>query len=624
MRIQPRRQILNVWTSLLSACCRDGEWVWGGRDGSNSISDAEQLLCILYPATEIPTFGLHDPDLIPDDVRAVLRPLGRERRIGLRIVEILDDYLQHYESEGLPTFSAGSYLRTTDSSEPNARQLEVDVVDSYSMSLTICLSGLQFLRALRLTPSLLPDRDRLESRIRPVEERLNVRLTAAMVGLVRSFVVQPVDPASEEGAALLGMFNQTGAETDAVITGITRRLAPVRTRLRREATLSRTPDLDDESLLFECGWSWGLVKNAPSIDDVVDVPIAKTTVTYAAPRPYLYFTMVALDGINHLTEPRTRELDLLNADQRRLADALQIRWDLAQRYWSAMARYGGGRWPLEDIPWRTSDGEESYYFSLCVSAVLIQDLVAREANDDDLARATEIFDELARRGRITRRVTGDEGRRLHYPGVPLSLRGTEDIDGGRLLYWNVADYATTLMKRTLQAARLSGTLNTRDRLEDLAELTMDHLEERAFKAGPAEGLWDDAARTLPLSPGEDPALPSPDNIESPSWGLTERVIECMVVAESNYRQPPLRSSTSAIRATELLNEADHLLNQKFLELSENDHTPNRRSLENIKKKLERARQWIDERPGTSHSLCAEALQELDELEFAAFDAMRGE
>jgi|GEM_PF-882096 len=624
MRIQPRRQILNVWSSLLAACYRDDTWIWGGRDGSNSISDAEQLLCLLYPATQIPTFALHDPDTIPDDIRAALKPLGRERRIGLKVVELLDEYLQRYAPDDRPIFGGEGYFQTAGPSEPNDRQRALDVVDSYSMSLTVCLAGLQFLQQLRLSTSLLAtDRGRLESKIGPVQARLNVRLTAAMTGLVRSFVVQSVDPESDAGRALLRMFNQTGDEPEAVVAGVTRQTRRVRARLRRDVTLNSTPDLDDESVLFECGWSWGVVQKAAEID-FVDTPIA-TTEGHAIARPYLYFTTIALDGINDLTQPRTRELDLLDQNQRRLADALQLRWDLAQRYWSAMARYGEGRWPLEDIPWRTSDGEESDYFSLCVSAVLIQDLIAREADDDDLTRATTIFDELASRGRIIRRITeNDSARSLHFPGVPLSLHGTEAIDNGPLLLWNVADYAPMLLKRALQAAQLSGTLTTRDRLLELAESTMDHLERRSFQVGPAKGLWDNAEQVFADAAETGTPVQHSNGTKAPSWYLTERIVECLVVADSSYRDPPLRSSTSARRALELLNEADHLLNQKFLGLSENDNTPNRRSLENIEQTLVRARKLIEERPGTAHSLCADALRELDELEFAALDATRGE
>ncbi|WP_433660592.1 SCO2524 family protein [Nocardia sp. CA-128927] len=626
MRIQPRRQILNVWSSLLAACYQENTWIWGGRDGSNSISDAEQLLCLLYPATQISSFGLHNPDRMADDVRTILKPLGRERRIGLKIVEVLDEYLRRYERDDQPIFSAGSYLRSTEATEATDIQRTVDVVDSYSMSLTVCLAGLQFLRALRDSTGGSGEQQRLEQLIKPVEERLKKRLTAAMIGLVRSFVVQSVDPDTETGASMLSMFNQTGAEPDAVVAGVYRRLERVRGRLRRDVTLNRTPqaDLESEGLLFECGWSWGVIEGAETID-FIDVPIAKSE-GFAVARPYLYFTIIALDGINDLTQPRTRELDLLDADQRRLADALQLRWDLAQRYWSAMARYGDGDWPLEDIPWRTSDGEESDYFSLCVSGLLIQDLIAREADDDDLTRATAIFDELARRGRITRRLTEDDpARGLHIPGVQMTLHGTDAIDNGPLLAWAVSDYAPMLLKRILQAAQLSRTLSTRRRLLQLAQSTMDHLELRAFPGGPAKGLWDDAARVfVSNAPTDEPIEPAPDEIRAPSWYLTERIIECLVVAESAYTNPPYRSPTSLTRALELLDEADHLLNQRFLELSERDNTPNRRALENIEKNLVRASKLIDERPGTAFSLCVTALRELDGLEVASLDAMRGE
>ncbi|MGW4845474.1 SCO2524 family protein [Nocardia brasiliensis] len=625
MRIQPRRQILNVWSSLLAACYRDDTWVWGGRDGSNSISDAEQLLCLLYPATQIASFALHNPDQIADDVRATLKPFGRERRIGLKIVEILDDYLRRYERDEEPVFSAGSYLRAGAGEQASEKQREVDVVDSYSMSLSLCLAGLQYLRALR-DPSSGGDQPRLEILIKPVEERLRKRLTAAMIGLVRSFVVQSVDPETDRGLAMLSMFNQTGAEPDSVVSGVARRLERVRGRLLRDVTLNKTPqaDLESPALMFECGWSWGVVKGAEVID-FVDVPTAKSD-GYAIGQPYLYFTITALDGINDLTQPRTRELDLLDADQRRLADALQLRWDLAQRYWSAMARYGDGDWPLEDIPWRTSDGEESDYFSLCVSGLLIQDLIAREADDDDLTRATRIFDELARRGRITRRLTErDPQRALHIPGVLLTLQGIEAIDNGPVLAWSVSDYGPMLLKRILQAAQLSRTLSTRRQLLELAQATMDHLERRAFPAGPAKGLWDDAARVFAERlPTGEPVEPTADRVQEPSWYFTERIIECLVAAEASYQNPPFRSPTSVTRALELLDEADHLLNQRFLDLSEKDNTPNRRALENIEKNLLRASILIDERPATAFSLCDQALRELDALEVASLDARRGE
>ena len=277
MRIQPRRQILNVWSALLASCYRDGKWIWGGIAGSNSISDAEQLLCILYPATQIDSFALHDPDRISDDVRQALDPLGR--RVGQKIVEVLDEYLERYEQDGQPIFSADSYLRYPEGAEPTDLQRKLDVVDSYSMSLTLCLAGLQFLSSLRGVSNRRSEQERLEKLLEPVDRRLNQRLTAAMVGLVRSFVVRSVDPLTADGQAMLTMFNQTRSEPEAVVAGVARRLDRVRSRLLREATLNKTPDADlaDEGLLIECGWSWGIVRDAEEIK-FVDVPLSSSRI----------------------------------------------------------------------------------------------------------------------------------------------------------------------------------------------------------------------------------------------------------------------------------------------------------------------------------------------------------
>ncbi|WP_067532717.1 SCO2524 family protein [Nocardia crassostreae] len=623
MRIQPRQQILSVWRSLLTACYRDGEWVWGGKDGANSISDAEQLLCLLYLATEIEGFELDRPDDISDDIRAALAPMGNGPRIGATLVQILEDYIDRYTTvieveagmkKDIPVFSAGSYLASAEEHDPTPEQRALDVVDSYSMSLTLCLAALKFLRGFQLFVGGQARREgrELSARIKVLDERINTRLTAAMVGLVRSFVVNTVAPESPEGRAMLSMLNQTGAPTDSVVEAVARRLERVRIRLRNSITLSQTPDVDlyDEGLLFECGWSWSLVREAEPIE-FIDMLIAAEA-GYAVARPYLHFTVVALDGINDLTSVRTRELDLLDAQQRRLAEALQLRWDLAQRYWSAVARFGTGRWPLQDIPWRTSDGEESDYFSLIVTAVLMQDLLNREASDDDLNRAAPVLDELARRGRIVSRMTeNDPARAMHDPGVRLRLHGSQDVNGGTLLVWTVSDYATVLLKRTLQVARLSGTMETRDRLMALAQDIMDHLDRRAFREGRSTGLWDDPHRLFGGAEGHEP-----------SWYLTERVIECLVTAARMFQDPPLRSPILVLRAMELLTEAEHLLNRELLELSEKDITPNRRALASAERRLERARGLIDERPGTALSLATQALLELDELVYARLDATR--
>ncbi|CAM4518493.1 SCO2524 family protein [Nocardia ninae] len=631
MRIQPRQQLLEVWRSLLSACYDKGAWHWGGRDGANSISDTEQLLCLLYPATEIQAFALDQPDDMSDDIRSVLISLGEETRIGGALVGVLEDYFTRYTApDGEPIFAAGSYLRTTDEREPSAEQYGLEVVDAYSMSLTLCISSLRFLRVFQrfVDKEVRREARELSARIRVLMPRVSTRLTAAMTGLVRSFVVHTPSPKSDQGQAILGMLNQIGAPEDAVIAGIARRLDRVRVQMANDVKLGQTPDIDleDDLLLFECGWSWGIDQKASPID-FVSGRIGNQP-GYAVSRPDLYFTIVALDGIDDLTWRRTREMDLLNDEQRQLADALELRWDLTQRYWSTAARYGPGRWPLEDIPWRTSDGEESDYYTLAVATMVLKDFANRQTTEE-LPELVAVFDQLARRGRIISRLTaGDPAAALHYPGVQMALPGSEGIGGGPPLVWVVPDFATLLLKRSLQAWQLSGDVAMRDRLMSLAELTMDHLGRRQIATGPATGLWDDAERVAGSQrPGLAKTAVEPDfEAESedvavqPSWYLTERVVECLVSADRNFREPPLAMRSMITRAVEMRSEAEHLLNQEMLEVGDPDVS--QVMLSRIEQQLDEARRLSNEQPATAFILAGQALQQLYELAYARRDATR--
>ncbi|APE36515.1 hypothetical protein BOX37_24195 [Nocardia mangyaensis] len=615
MRIQPRQQILDIWSAMLSACYRDEKWHWDGVLAANSISDSEQLLCLLYPATEIESFALDRPESMSDDVWAVLEAFGGQAKIGITVLGLLEEYLErNTDPDGLPRFDAGSYLRASGDREPSPAQHHLEVVDGYSMSVTLCIAALGFARVFDRWARTERRKD-ISTRITTLNERMSARLTAAMTGLVRSFVVNTMSPRSPSGEVLVGMLNQSGQPDKVVAESVARSLERVRARLRNDVTLGRTTEaeLDDEDLLFECGWSWGVVAGSDAVDFVP--PEIGAGVGYADPRPYLYFTIIALDGINDVLSQRTRELDLLDDTQYRLAEALRIRWDITQRYWATVARFGTETWPLEDIPWRTSDGEESDYFSLLVSAVLIQELVARTASDDDLTRAIGIFDELARRGRIVRRPTRDDPAvALHHPGVRMSLRGSENVDGGGpRLDWIASDFATVLLKRSLQAARLSGNITARDRLMELAKEVMDHLDRRVITEGDAAGLWDVPGAVFGGSTTDE---------QRPSWYMTERVIECLVTADRTYREVPLRSPAMVVRAVELLNEAEHLLNQEMLNVSISDTSANRIALDGVEQQLARARQVVNVQPGTAFTLASAALIELDRLAYARLDATR--
>lgn len=625
MRLQPRQQLLDVWRALTATAYSGRKWEWCGRDEPNSVSDAEQLLCLLYPATELTSLALDRPDAMASDVHNALKDFGDPVRIPQVVVEVIADYIARYTDEdGEPEFGGGSYLRIHSSAgEPDgAAQLSVEqrrlgVVDSYSLSVTLCLAALGFLSVFGQSVRR-PD---LKAKVEQLQGSIGKRLTSAMIGLLRSFTVQVVEPDSEVAAVMISTVNQTGAPEHVVLDELRTRLARLRARLRDDVRIGidrETVDLDNDNLLFECGWSWGVARNAKPVDislteaGLAVPPRIRDQDGVADARPYLYSTVVALDGINDVLSARTAELGLLNDAQVRLAEALRVRWTLTQRYWSAIARFGDQQWPLEDIPWRTSDGQESDYFSLLVSAVLVQDLQDRQATDDDLNRAVSVFESLAQRGRITRRVMeSDRNVGMHVPGVQMLLGGTETI--GPQLYWSVADFAPLLLKRTLQAARLSGNVTARNRLLRLAETTMEHLAKRQISRGPAAGLWDDPAEVL--FPFEER---KPE--ETPSWYLTERVIEALVAAARLFAEQPLRSAALIIRTHDLLNEAEHLLNQELL--GADATTAVRSKLGEIEAKLIRARAMVNERPGTAHALTVDALLKLDQIAIGHDDAAR--
>lgn len=611
MRLQPRQQILDVWRSVAQYSLRGGEWRWGGRHRRNSISDAEQLLCLLYPAANVVNLRLDEPDSTAKDVLEALRGLGDGVEIPKLLIDVIGEYMATYTAEdGTPLFGGGHYFIPADAnSELTEEQLSLGVVDSFATAIALSLSTLGFLKVF----SRSVRRPALKAKIAELETATSNRLSAAMVGLLRSFCVYVFEPDSEPGQALIQTLNQRREPTGLVLERLRRRLEGVRATFR-EATLGLSPNLTDalenENMLFECGWSWGVVADAPVVGTTEQVGEQVGGVALGA--PYLYFTVVALDGISDLFSDRTRILGLLNEEQQRLAQALQLRWDLARDYWSAVARFGAGRWPLEDIPWRTTDLEESDYFSLLVTAVVLLDLVARQATDDDLTRTVSVIEELAERGRINRRIVrGDPAIELHSPGVRLDLDGAEKF--GPEMTWMVSDFAVLLLKRSARAAGLSRNRNARNRLLAIAEASLAHVWQRRMAGGPAVGLWDDPSELLP-----DVTV----DRESPSWYLTERVIECLVLATSTVREPPIRSTRLFEIATDLIGEADQLFSKEQLEASQHEDSAMQTTMHGIQVRLSRARQILQDQPGTASALVHEALRELDQLAVARQDATR--
>jgi hypothetical protein len=611
MRIQPRQQLLDVWRAVAATSYPNGAWRWGGRHGRNSISDAEQLLCLMGPVAELPSVKLDVPDETAEDVQEALRRLGSNIEIPQRLTTAILDYLTTYADDtGTPTFAGSSYF-STDGAEPLPAQLDLDVVDSFSASVRLTLFTIGFARVFR---RVLSRRDLLD-RVTEMEELASKRLTAAMIGLLRSFSINVFDEDSAEGGILLRMLNRGRPPNHRLLADLRTELRQVRAGLR-DLTLGHgeIPDLDDEKKLFECGWAWGVVRGAAEIETSADVGAQRAGV--APFLPWLYFTVVALDSIEDLFSERTRLLNLLDDEQQRLARALQLRWDLTQSYWSTIARFGGGeRWPLEDMPWRTTDDQESDYLTLLITSIVVKDLSRPQASDldNDVARAGDVVRELATRARVTRRpVAADFALSLHQPGFPVELDGSDDLpDGaagtkGPLLTWKLSDFSAQLLKQALRLAGLAQGIQLRADLKELADQIWEHLLLRRDRS-PGDQLWDQPSRVYPQ------LEPVPAEV---SWYYTERVVSCLVTAAQFLRQPPQRSNLLRQQATETLAEADHLFDQELLNESAEAGPEMRRTFQALRSQLRRAYDVLDETPGTAAALGQDVLIQLDRLRLA--------
>ncbi|MET9147342.1 SCO2524 family protein [Streptomyces sp. NPDC004042] len=603
MQIKPRQHLLDIWRATARHSFEDGKLLTGDTDGMSSVADAERLLCLLYPATEVPAFRVDQPDTTERDVLRAVERVGSRLEIPLNLITALTQFMRtHTGADDSPTFAGGHYFQPAEAGgELTHDQAQLGVVDSYSMSVTLCLATLGFLKVYETTTT----RPEVRRAVGELREATNARLTAAMISLLRSFTVNVFDAESEQGKRLIRVIGQNRQSDRAVLQQFARRFRPLRATIIESLTRGIQVDesIRDESQLFECGWAWGVVRDAPRVTDL-DVQVPGQPDGIADRLPYVYFTVVALDGIQDLFSERTLTLGLLDADQQKLSEALRLRWELSQQYWSAVARFGSERWPLEDLPWQTTGLRlESEYFSLTVAAILVHDLVRRKATDDDLTRTVAIMERLADRGRVTSRMTrNDPAIGLHHPGVTMPLAGS-DRSGG-LLLWRMTDFSAQLLKRIVQLAELSRNIDAQDRLLRLAEQTFEHLWNRRIQDGAGIDLWDDVRTVYPDARGTPPRM---------SWSITERIVECLVAARNLYEQQPIRSPELAQLARELLSEATHLFGQEQLEAATGTDSGRGRTMRSIESRLEHARSLLDDRPATAFALALPVLQELDTL-----------
>lgn len=614
MRIQPRQHLLEIWEAVIrssyveDAKSKEPAWKWGGSDAADSVYDTQQLLCLMFPAAEVSAFALETPDETIEDVVEVLSPFGTAVQIPRVLTKILITFLErHSDTKGNPRFAGGGYFVSDTGESPSDEQRALDVTESFALSITLTLAILGFARKFReglRSKTHIAEAEKLET-------LASKRLTAAMVGLLRSFTVNAFDADSPEGKILLDSMNETNLPKRRLVEELRRELRDVNAGLR-DLTIGsgREAELEGQTTLFECGWSWGVIDGAPEIVDARSGGIQRPGVAQDA--PYLYFTTVALDGIADLFSTRTRVLGLLDAEQRRLADSLQLRWEMTQRYWAKLATFGNGRWPLESMPWNTTDAVHSDYFSLLVSAIVTRDMVERRASDESLSRLGRVLGELAKRGRVTERAEGDDPAiRLHTPGLRVGLGGAEKV-GGPELYWQVSDFGAVLLKRIVRIAALIDDVDLRGELLQLGDRVWDHLVQRRLNSGPSKDLWDDPSNVY-RQLGDS-------HTEFASWHHTIRVVESLVGAAELVRSDPPRSEFMVQVARHSLSEAEAIYDQELLDGGAESGKSIRELLQTVHANLLRAKEIQNERPASSVAIVQKVLRELDRLAAARQDA----
>lgn len=536
MTLQPHREILEFWRAAARFSFREGAFVWAGSQG-DSLADAEQLLSILHPATQLPRYRLDVPERSDDEALTALRLLGDRHSVPLRLIRAQTAYMTRYrDAAGKPTFTVG---------------LGPDCVESFAVGLRLSLVAIGFGRVYR---SEVTDPDSVAEALR-LEELATVRLTAALVGLVRSFAIRAYDDDSPDGQVLHRLVGQEYRDPKAVLSEYQSERAEARARILEDVTIgSVAPGNARDLPYFDCGWTSAVAAGAEEIETTAGDRVAQRPGT-AAPVPDLYFTWVALDAITELTSPRTRVLGLLEEDQSRIAQSLQLRQELARFHWAQLAMFGDHRWPVERLPWAGSGGDGDYA-SLLVATIAAAEVGARAGNNDlAFAYLLRVLARLAARHRIV--------RPPHATGSPstIAVEGHRLPDGHR-----APDFAVVLFDALLRAAADTSNEQLRGELTGLADLVWEHIRHG----------------------------------ERPSWRDVRRLTASMTTAAGladglGRAGPPLGF------VHQLLADAD----AAFESLPEADREP-------LAPRLDRARRIIDQHPARAAALLYQVLSALDE------------
>ena len=592
------------WSEAFFADTRNAD------EGRNSIMDAEAILCLLLPQGTVPSFdlrsGFKSRGLGIDTLNS---EYGRRADGELKteaanlICTIARDFLESNSDDGRPIFSANSYVVATEGCPDEFKGGSIDIVDSFTLSVSACLQILYLLgpngwgNEGNTKPAIAAD---CES----ICDLAHRRLTAALVGLCNSFAYYEVPRDDWEDATGIMWPSE-----DDTIDRIRNRLSVL--------DITVNPDR-----AFECGWSWGVHREAKGLPGSLATSLIvhddlSPANSIADPLPYLYFTLNALEGIPDLFETWVRTEELLTPTELALAARLENLSDLANRYWGALAfaqsKVSRGSWAIEAMPWRTADGSVSLQWSLYVYSIALNEHRAgrRATRRVDVERLIGVIDELAQRGRMNRplvkndvpseilevlsaqdreRMIRDPALALHSPGITLGLY---DHEGSRTFDFLIYDYAPQLLKRAAILLSETPELDLRERLRGLIDKIWDgHLNLRSSEADTRNfhKHWDYPLHAYPDSmSGPATGEQRDDGTQRErvaSWYLTERVVEGLV-AMSRADTTRHRRSDSTINAF-IQELSDHLTYDLEEEIRKSG-SEERERLEHLRSEVSRVR-----------------------------------
>ncbi|MET7425470.1 hypothetical protein [Dactylosporangium sp. NPDC005555] len=421
-----RQHLLGTWRAVAEASFRDGTWRWSPGEERSSISDAQQLLCLLLPAEEIPDLALGRPSATSSEAEDALVALGDSVETAKLLMRVLRDYLLAYRSEDdTPLFTG--------------RQGTLDLSEAFAISARLAVAAIGFVRVFygQLTR---PD---LKMECEQVERLAADRLSAALVGLLRSFTVHTFTIDSEPGHR---MRQRHGPEIVRVLQRGVERFD----ELTIGSGNTSGDDLRRPDMLYSCGWSWGVVRDAPPIE--TNGYVGGQRQGRATLWPDLWCTMLAMTTIEALTSER-----LLDDEQLRMLRSLRLRYELTATYWTTVGTRDGAVDPEHD--------------RLAVIAITKRD------GDVGLGIAA------------LREVTEQGDRAVSY-----TVEGELDEDPP---LWVTADSTPRLL---LELDRLAGLTTDRHQLDLLAGLRAAVLAEllRGRRAEPdgTAGLWPEWATTF--------------------------------------------------------------------------------------------------------------------------------